>query len=247
MRRTWRWERPSETKHLVPAMPSGRFETITAARKARLTEPPKARPVPKTSDSGIPSSNVPRKIAAPGPAVSSPAPAPAAGAFLGAMYLAIFAAAAVDHPITGEEGQGARREGEDGSPARLAQHRLGHEVVCDTANQRAGSKTHYQAGDPVGWIETNGQYGAKHQRCGRQTAPEGSRQSTCLHRTLHHSLNSEMVTSPPMSGPTAAGAPLSPPFAPAASAVTPSLRTYPGFRGGVDSSQSAQSTWCVST
>jgi len=53
-------------------MPSGRFETETAIRNAREIAPPVASPMPRMSDSGMPSRSVPRKMAVPEPPAASP-------------------------------------------------------------------------------------------------------------------------------------------------------------------------------
>ena len=59
---------PAALSETVAAIASGRLEMNTAARNATLTAPPTVRPMPSTSDSGIPSRIVPRTIAPPEPA-----------------------------------------------------------------------------------------------------------------------------------------------------------------------------------
>jgi hypothetical protein len=51
---------------LVADSPSGTFDTNTATRKPTLTDPPNARLMPRTIDSGMPSSSAPSAIAVPG-------------------------------------------------------------------------------------------------------------------------------------------------------------------------------------
>ncbi len=51
--------RPSSRMPAVAPRLSGRFDRNTAARNGTLIEPPAARPIPSTRDSGIPSSRAP--------------------------------------------------------------------------------------------------------------------------------------------------------------------------------------------
>lgn len=61
--KTRRPEAPVARRLVVPAAPSGTFDTKTAARNAASIAPPTARVEPSTNDSGTPSSRAPRNIA----------------------------------------------------------------------------------------------------------------------------------------------------------------------------------------
>jgi hypothetical protein len=54
---------PVRDSELLAAIASGRFDTNTPATMAAPTPPPPSKVIPITTDSGIPSSTVPRAIA----------------------------------------------------------------------------------------------------------------------------------------------------------------------------------------
>ncbi len=92
-------EWPAAARLTVPATPSGRLETNTAARKATPMEPPMARPMPNTSDSGMASKQRAQEDR------------PARALVLLAGYgLAVQAAPAVYQPVAAKEHQRPRRE-----------------------------------------------------------------------------------------------------------------------------------------
>ena len=102
------------------------LDTNTAARKATLMAPPNASPRPRVSDSGMPSSSVPRKIAVPDPAAAARQRS-SCGA----------CPAVVDQPVADEEGQRAGGESGENLPARAADEGVGHQLVGDAAEQHA--------------------------------------------------------------------------------------------------------------
>ena len=138
----------------------------TAARNATLTAPPTVRPMPSTSDSGMPSRTVPRTIAP---------PEPAAGASSSGLRSLRLPPPISRHDAVAEvehDRPGAHRDRD----ARGVHGHVRHELVRDGADQRAGAEREDEPDEPDRQPEPQRERPADDEGRGSQPAPQRRRE-----------------------------------------------------------------------